>query len=83
MSDRLEPMLPETAVLTYSGREEAASPAVGSYLVSKEEETEIVQRALELPPESTVAPTPTKPEATMTGELESAKAAQGPGLGGD
>ena len=83
MSDRLEPMLPETAVLTYAGREESASPAVGSYIVSKEEEVEIVQRALELPAESQVAPAPVMPEATVTAGLEPAKATPGPGMGAD
>ena len=31
MQDRLQTMIPETAVLKYVGREEAASPATGSY----------------------------------------------------
>jgi hypothetical protein len=66
MSDRLEPMLPETTVLTYIGREEAASPAVGSKKVSDREESEIVMRALELPEpkpaEAVVAPAVKPPE---------------------
>jgi 2-oxoglutarate dehydrogenase E1 component len=82
MSDRLEPMLPETALLTYCGRDEAASPAVGSKKVSDREEAEIVARALELsqPRESDrTAPQPSRPAATP--ELE--KVAPGTGLGGD
>ena len=49
MSDRLEPMLPETAVLNYFGREESASPAVGSKQINDQEETEIISRALDFP----------------------------------
>jgi 2-oxoglutarate dehydrogenase E1 component len=82
MSDRLEPMLPKTAVLTYCGRDEAASPAVGSKKVSDREEAEIVARALDLsqPRESDrTAPQPSRPAATP--ELE--KVAPGTGLGGD
>ena len=88
MSDRLEPMLSETAVLMYAGRDEAASPAVGSKKVNDAEEAEILSRALELPPAE-----PPKPAAPApSGELgrtasapkpELAKIAPGPGLGGD
>jgi len=49
MSDRLEPMLPEAAVLSYVGRAEAASPATGSHKLHEEEERELVARALEIP----------------------------------
>ena len=55
MSDRLEPMLPETAVLNYFGRDESASPAVGSKKINDQEEGEIISRALDLRP---VAVTP-------------------------
>ncbi|MDP9174144.1 MAG: 2-oxoglutarate dehydrogenase E1 component [Planctomycetota bacterium] len=59
MSDRLEPMLSETAVLTYYGRDEAASPAVGSKKVSDAEEAELIALALELPPKQIdTAPAP-------------------------
>jgi len=51
MEDRLNSMIPETAVLTYSGREEAASPATGSYRLHQIEEQELIAHALELPPE--------------------------------
>ena len=48
MSDHLEQMLPETAVLTYGGRDEAASPAVGSKKISDVEDAQIISRALDL-----------------------------------
>jgi 2-oxoglutarate dehydrogenase E1 component len=50
MKDHLEPMLPETAVLSYVGRDESASPATGSHKVHEEEEKEIISRALDVPP---------------------------------
>jgi 2-oxoglutarate dehydrogenase E1 component len=81
MADRLEPMLPETSVLSYNGRDEAASPAVGSKKLSDQEEAQIVSRALDLgaaPPPAAAAPqTPAdaKPELQHT--------AQGSGLEGD
>ncbi|HEX4054204.1 MAG TPA: 2-oxoglutarate dehydrogenase E1 component [Tepidisphaeraceae bacterium] len=77
MSDRLEPMLPETAVLSYFGREESASPAVGSKRVSDQEEAEIISRALELP----AAKPTTPPAAADESQLE--KVAHGSGVGGD
>ncbi|HUB28031.1 MAG TPA: 2-oxoglutarate dehydrogenase E1 component [Tepidisphaeraceae bacterium] len=49
MSDRLEPMLPETTVLNYVGRAESASPATGSHKLHEEEERELIARALEFP----------------------------------
>ncbi len=77
MSDRLEPMLPETAVLSYFGRDEAASPAVGSKRVSDQEEAEIISRALELPA-AAAGPPPAPPDES---KLE--KVAHGSGVGGD
>ncbi|HTW94340.1 MAG TPA: hypothetical protein VMD30_06090, partial [Tepidisphaeraceae bacterium] len=50
MSDRLEPMLPESAVLQYVGRDEAASPATGSHKVHEAEEHELIARALDVHP---------------------------------
>ena len=79
MSDRLEPMLPETVVLCYYGRDEAASPAVGSKRVSDQEEADIISRALELP---AVPPTPPA-SAAPAAEAKLEKVAQGSGLGGD
>jgi 2-oxoglutarate dehydrogenase E1 component len=78
MSDRLQPMLSETASLTYFGRDEAASPSVGSKKVSDAEEAEILARALELP-----ASEPPKPAAAKPANPELAKIAPGSGLGGD
>jgi 2-oxoglutarate dehydrogenase E1 component len=69
MSDRLEPLLPETATLTYCGREEAASPAVGSMKISIREEKEIIAQALELPP---AGDPPAAPAAAKSGS-EAAK----------
>ncbi len=76
MSDRLQPMLPETAVLNYYGREESASPAVGSKRINDQEEAEIISRALELP-----AQVSAKPAVPAETKLE--KVAQGSGVGGD
>jgi 2-oxoglutarate dehydrogenase E1 component len=62
MSDRLEPMLAETVTLTYVGREEAASPATGSYKVHQLEEQEIVAAALELRTEDARTEPPATPK---------------------
>ena len=48
MRDRLEPILPETAVMKYYGRREAASPATGLAKLHKIEEDEILAEALDL-----------------------------------
>ena len=58
MQDRLQPMLPETAVLNYVGRDEAASPATGSHKMHEVEEQELVVKALDLPPATKPAPNP-------------------------
>ena len=42
-------MLPDPAVLTYYGRDEAASPATGSMNAHNEEEREFIAQALDLP----------------------------------
>ena len=49
VEDRLRDMLPDPAVLTYHGRDEAASPATGSYKMHEAEEQEIISHALDLP----------------------------------
>jgi 2-oxoglutarate dehydrogenase E1 component len=49
MEDRLRDMLPDPAVLSYYGRNEAASPATGSYKSHEHEEQEIISHALEIP----------------------------------
>ncbi|CAN5510151.1 2-oxoglutarate dehydrogenase E1 component [soil metagenome] len=66
MSPRLAAMLPDNVVLTYVGREEAASPATGSIKVHQSEEREIVAAALELPPQSSTAHEATKPGTAAT-----------------
>jgi len=82
MSARLEPMLPETAVLKYYGRDEAASPAVGSKKVSDAEEAELIARALELPArEGKKLVSPATPGDSADSKM--AKIAPGSGLGGD
>ena len=48
MSERLREMLPDPAVLTYFGRDAAASPATGSFKMHEVEEREIITHALEL-----------------------------------
>ena len=47
---RLRELLPDPAVLTYYGRDEAASPATGSYKMHQVEEQEIIAHALEIAP---------------------------------
>jgi 2-oxoglutarate dehydrogenase E1 component len=49
MEDKLRDMLPDPAVLTYYGRDEAASPATGSMSSHNEEEREFIAQALDLP----------------------------------
>lgn len=49
MQDRLQTMISETAVLKYVGREEASSPATGSYKLHEIEAEEILTAALDLP----------------------------------
>jgi 2-oxoglutarate dehydrogenase E1 component len=89
ISDRLEPMLPETAVLNYFGREESASPAVGSKKINDQEESEIITRALDIRPAAPAAPVPAAPAQTPAAakstepEPQLVKVANGPGLGGD
>ena len=48
MEPRLRELLPDPAVLTYFGRDEAASPATGSYKMHQVEEQEIISHALEI-----------------------------------
>jgi 2-oxoglutarate dehydrogenase E1 component len=49
MEDKLRDMLPDPAVLTYYGRDEAASPATGSMQAHNEEEREFISQALDVP----------------------------------
>jgi hypothetical protein len=62
MDNKLRKILPENRVLTYYGREEAASPATGAYKMHLLEEEELVAHALELPAK-VVTPTPLPEEA--------------------
>jgi 2-oxoglutarate dehydrogenase E1 component len=48
MQHRLRELLPDPAVLTYFGRDEAASPATGNYKMHQVEEQEIIAHALEI-----------------------------------
>ena len=48
MEDRLRDMLPDPAVLSYFGRDEAASPATGSMKAHEREEADLIGQALEL-----------------------------------
>jgi len=50
MEHRLRELLPDPAVLTYFGRDEAASPATGNYKMHQVEEQEIIAHALEIAP---------------------------------
>jgi 2-oxoglutarate dehydrogenase E1 component len=50
IEDKLRDMLPDPAVLTYYGRDEAASPATGSMKAHTDEEREFIAHALDVPP---------------------------------
>ncbi len=63
MRNWLEQMLPDTAVLTYVGRDASASPATGSYKVHAVEEKELLSHALDLSPEQTAVVS--RPAAAM------------------
>jgi 2-oxoglutarate dehydrogenase E1 component len=56
MEPRLRELLPDPAVLTYYGRDEAASPATGNYKMHQIEEKEILTHALELPTKEPAKP---------------------------
>ena len=62
MRNRLEPLLPETAVLRYIGRDEAASPATGAFRMHQAEEEEVIAAALELPIERARLQKPASPK---------------------
>ncbi len=65
MDQRLRQILPDGKVLMYIGRDDAASPATGSYKLHQIEERTLVSQALDLPPEQAdaVAPAPTPKES--------------------
>jgi 2-oxoglutarate dehydrogenase E1 component len=50
MEPRLRELLPEAATLEYCGRDEAASPATGSYKMHEIEEAELITHALDIQP---------------------------------
>ncbi|HEY7116315.1 MAG TPA: 2-oxoglutarate dehydrogenase E1 component, partial [Tepidisphaeraceae bacterium] len=56
MDVRLRKILPENRVLTYYGREEAASPATGAHKMHEVEEQELLAHALELPSKQVTPP---------------------------
>jgi hypothetical protein len=58
MDAQLRKILPENRVLTYFGREEAASPATGILKLHHIEEKELLAHALELPAAEVPAETP-------------------------
>ncbi len=58
MAPRLRQLLPDTCVLSYYGRDEAASPATGSFRMHQIEEEEFVAHALDLAPSRTRAAEP-------------------------
>jgi hypothetical protein len=72
-------MLPDPSVLSYCGRNDAASPAPGSKHLSDTEDAQIISRAMDV-----VRPRPAPPAPQPAGATpELAKVAQGPGVGGD
>ena len=68
MEPRLLNLLPDNVILAYHGRDESASPAVGSHKNHQKEEEELVSNALELSPKAK----PVK-EATAPGTPATAK----------
>jgi 2-oxoglutarate dehydrogenase E1 component len=56
MEPRLRQLMPEAATLEYCGRDEAASPATGSYKMHEIEEAELISHALDLQPAAATAP---------------------------
>jgi 2-oxoglutarate dehydrogenase E1 component len=65
MEDRLRELLPDPLVLSYVGREEAASPATGSNDMHKKEEQELVVHALDIKPK-----TPPEPPVAKSGAVQ-------------
>ena len=52
---RLRDLLPDASVLSYQGRDEAASPATGSFAEHQAEEEALLQQALDVRPEQLAA----------------------------
>jgi len=70
IAPRLRELLRDTAVLTYHGREESASPATGSSKIHIIEEEEIIAHALDIPPKD-----PAVTSAVAKEDKEAAKVA--------
>jgi 2-oxoglutarate dehydrogenase E1 component len=68
MEDRLRDMLPDPAVLRYFGRDEAASPATGSFKAHEHEEQELIGQALELGPTKVVQRAASQSPATASSQ---------------
>jgi 2-oxoglutarate dehydrogenase E1 component len=68
---RMRKIMPENLVLSYYGRDEAASPATGVHKLHLIEEQEILSHALELPARD-VTPPPTPEERTMAATADKA-----------
>ncbi|HSZ60076.1 MAG TPA: 2-oxoglutarate dehydrogenase E1 component [Tepidisphaeraceae bacterium] len=68
MEDRLRDMLPDPAVLRYFGRDEAASPATGSFKAHEHEELELIGQALELGPTKAVLRSASQAPATAASQ---------------
>jgi 2-oxoglutarate dehydrogenase E1 component len=72
IQNKLGKILPENRVLTYYGRDEASSPATGSYKMHKLEEEELVSHALELPARQGKAGDNGAPTVTTTAAVKQA-----------
>ena len=76
MEPRLREMLPESATLSYVGRDESASPATGSYKMHEIEELELITHALDLKPKTAPAKSNgDAPQSAPGGAVEAAVAA--------
>jgi 2-oxoglutarate dehydrogenase E1 component len=64
MQDRLQNMVSETAVLKYVGREEASSPATGSYKLHGIENEELLTAALDIPTSQQMPAAPAQTQTT-------------------
>jgi 2-oxoglutarate dehydrogenase complex dehydrogenase (E1) component-like enzyme len=72
IAPRLRELLRDTAVLTYHGRDESASPATGSSKIHTIEEEEIVSHALDIQPKSAAATQPVAKEERETAQVAAA-----------
>jgi len=80
MQELLAELLPDPAVLSYVGRDAAASPATGSYKMHELESEEVICHALELPPKGKAGAAEIKPveaKAVETTAVASSKPSSG------